>query len=75
MLAGLRWSRTLTFIGCVGLGFLIEVAQSLVYPNAIEWQDVRDDTIGVFFFSVTTLGILSWFGRRFKARSPSCLGQ
>lgn len=64
MLTRSRWSRTLRFTCCLALGFLIEVAQSYAYPEAIEWQDVRDDTIGVLLFSAIALGVLSWWHRR-----------
>lgn len=75
MLTCLRWSRTVRFVCCLALGLVIEIVQARVYPDAIEWQDVRDDTIGVIFFSAMTLGILSWLGRRFKAGAPGSLGQ
>jgi hypothetical protein len=64
MLTNSRWSKALRFVCCLALGLLIEVAQARVYPDAIEWQDVRDDTIGVVLFSAITLGILSRFSRR-----------
>jgi VanZ family protein len=66
MLASSRWSRTLRIVCCLALGLLIEVVQAYAYPEAIEWQDVRDDTIGVVLFSVATLGIWSWLRRRGK---------
>ena len=59
MLGRTRWSRTLRVACCLVLGLAIEIAQSFFYPGAIEWQDVRDDTIGVVLFSAITLGILS----------------
>ena len=69
MLTSLRRHRSLVFAGCLALGFLIELAQSHLYPNAIEWRDVRDDTVGVLLFSALTVVMLKLAGRRFQARS------
>ena len=64
ILARSSWPRMVRFLCCLMLGPLIEVIQAYAYPEAIEWQDVRDDTIAVVLFSAITLGILSWSRRR-----------
>ncbi len=74
MLASSRRLRIAAFTCCVALGFLIEGAQSLVYPNAIEWRDVRDDTVGVFVFSAATLLVMALFSSRLKAHLANGLG-
>lgn len=74
LLTNSRWPRTLRFLGCLALGFLIEIAQSFAFPDAIEWWDVRDDTLGVIFFSGMTVAFLYWLGRRFKTDAPNSFG-
>jgi len=51
VLSTARRYRVLIILGCIGLGLAIEIAQSFVYPDAIEWRDVRDDAKGVIVFA------------------------
>ena len=67
ILTGSRRYRALAIACSVALGFLIEVFQSRLYPNAIEWGDVRDDTAGVVIFALLTLVALAILKRSLKA--------
>ena len=53
-----RRYRALGIVCSVSLGVLIEVMQAHLYPDAIEWNDVRDDTLGIVLFSCLTLAVL-----------------
>lgn len=59
-----RRYKSLAIVCCVGHGFLIEVIQAHLYPDAIEWGDVRDDTLGIVVFSLLTLVVLAIFRQR-----------
>ena len=64
-----RRHRSLAIVCSAALGFLIEVVQARLYPDAIEWNDVRSDTLGVLVFSLLTLLVLAIFRHRWKAGS------
>lgn len=55
MLSTGRRHRVAAIFACIGLGLVIEIAQSLMYPNGIEWLDVRDDAAGVLVFAGLTI--------------------
>jgi VanZ family protein len=64
-----RRYRSLAIACCVALGFLIEVIQAHLYPDAIEWVDVCSDTSGVIVFSLLTLVVMGIFRHHLKADS------
>jgi hypothetical protein len=64
ILTSSRRYRSLAIVCCVAHGFLIEVIQARLFPDAIEWGDIRDDTLGVVMFSLLTLAVLAIFRQR-----------
>jgi len=69
VLTSSRRHRSLAIAACASLGFLIEVVQARLYPDAIEWNDVRNDTAGVLLFSLLTVAVLAVFRNRLKTGS------
>lgn len=59
-----RFARVLPAL-LLGFGMALELVEHLMFRNAFEWRDVRDDAIGI----VAGLA-LTWILKRWKPGSP-----
>lgn len=56
-------------LACFGLGFVIEGLQSFLYSADLEWEDIRDDALGIaIFIALHSLGQAFWQARAARSR-------